>query len=220
MSSCRSAAYKQTSPGRWWRTHCLDRTEGQTRSSSLGLIDAVVEGDQVTSADSVLGCLPGNRVRRARGDEPAHLLWLGPGPVTLVLYLFGILSSFIFTWFHGAPGRQYAPRVEVVLQTVLDVVAVITGVYVYRTQAAALDFAGEMGISPTSIAVLYFEDLSPDGDLAYVADGLTEALIEQLSEVRSLDVVSRNGVLPYRQGNLRSADGAASVEGAGTGTVF
>jgi hypothetical protein len=31
-------------------------------------------------------------------------------PVTLVLYLFGIPSSFIFAWFHGAPGRQYAVR--------------------------------------------------------------------------------------------------------------
>ena len=46
--------------------------------------------------------------------------------------------------------------------------------------------------------MLYFEDLSPDGALEYVADGLTESLIEQLSTIRSLDVVSRNGVAPFR----------------------
>jgi TolB-like protein len=136
-------------------------------------------------------------------------------PVTLVLYLFGILSSFIVAWFHGAPGRQYAPRIEVVLQTALGIVAVVTGVFVYRTQATSMDVAGEMGPSATSVAVLYFEDLSTDGDLAYVADGLTEALIDQLSDVRSLDVVSRNGVLPYRNGGLRS-DSIARALGVGT----
>jgi len=136
-------------------------------------------------------------------------------PVTLVLYLFGIPSTFVFAWFHGAPGRQHAPRLEVMLQAALGVVAVVTGVYVYRGQAAALEGTADLGLSPTSVAVLYFEDLSPDGDLAYVADGLTEALIDQLSEVRSLDVISANGVLPYRDGDLRT-DSIARVLGVGT----
>ncbi len=54
------------------------------------------------------------------------------------------------------------------------------------------------GLDPTSVAVLYFEDLSPDKDLAYVVDGITEGLIDRLSTVRALDVVSRNGVEQYR----------------------
>ena len=136
-------------------------------------------------------------------------------PVTLVLYLFGIPGSLVFAWFHGAPGRQQAPRVEVLLQAGLAVLAIATGVYVYRGQVASLAAATESGLPPTSVAVLYFEDVSAAGELGYVADGITEALIEQLDEVASLDVVSRNGVLPFREGGLRP-DSIARILSVGT----
>src|SRR2546428_8543694 len=51
--------------------------------------------------------------------------------------------------------------------------------------------------------------------------GITEGLIHQLAEVRSLDVVSRSGVLPYRNVDL-PRDSIARALGAGTlveGTV-
>ena len=48
------------------------------------------------------------------------------------------------------------------------------------------------------IAVLYFTDESPNGELRYLADGLTENLIRELASVQTLTVVSRNGVAPYR----------------------
>jgi DNA-binding SARP family transcriptional activator/TolB-like protein len=51
---------------------------------------------------------------------------------------------------------------------------------------------------PRRIAVLYLDDYSPHGELGYLANGLTEMLIYQLSNVEALDVVSRNGVKPYR----------------------
>jgi len=50
----------------------------------------------------------------------------------------------------------------------------------------------------SKIAVLYFDDQSADGKLRFVADGLTESLIDQLSDIGALDVVSRNGVAPFR----------------------
>ncbi len=136
-------------------------------------------------------------------------------PLTLVLYLFGIPSSLIVAWFHGAPGRQYAARPEVISQSIIWILALVATVQVYRNQPRSLDLAAESGLRPTSIAVLYFEDVSSGGDLAYVADGITEALIDQLDQVRSLDVVSRNGVLPYRGGDLR-ADSIARALRVGT----
>jgi serine/threonine-protein kinase len=72
---------------------------------------------------------------------------------------------------------------------------------------------GEMDLR--RVAVLYFRDQSPDGSLGYLADGLTEGLINQLSQVRTLDVVSRNGVLPFRHASL-SRDSVAHALGAGT----
>ncbi|HEX2210691.1 MAG TPA: BTAD domain-containing putative transcriptional regulator, partial [Longimicrobium sp.] len=62
--------------------------------------------------------------------------------------------------------------------------------------------APEPEYDPRRIAVLYLDDDSPDGDLQYLANGLTEMLIHELSQVEALDVVSRNGVKPYRQGTV------------------
>jgi DNA-binding SARP family transcriptional activator/TolB-like protein len=55
---------------------------------------------------------------------------------------------------------------------------------------------------PSRIAVLYLDDDSPGGELQYLANGLTEMLIHELSQVEALKVVSRNGVKPYRQGTI------------------
>ncbi|HYJ80379.1 MAG TPA: BTAD domain-containing putative transcriptional regulator [Longimicrobiaceae bacterium] len=51
---------------------------------------------------------------------------------------------------------------------------------------------------PRRVAVLYLDDYSPGEELGYLANGLTEMLIHELSQVEGLDVVSRNGVKPYR----------------------
>lgn len=55
---------------------------------------------------------------------------------------------------------------------------------------------------PRRVAVMYFDDNSPGGELGYLARGLTEMLIHELGQVHALDVVSRNGVKPYRDGRL------------------
>ena len=49
-----------------------------------------------------------------------------------------------------------------------------------------------------SIAVMYIEDRSPKKEMGYLADGITEALITELSAVPQLKVVSRNGVAPFK----------------------
>jgi eukaryotic-like serine/threonine-protein kinase len=48
------------------------------------------------------------------------------------------------------------------------------------------------------IAVMYFEDRTPQKDLGYLADGITETLIQELGRLEEIEVVSENGVRPYR----------------------
>ena len=47
------------------------------------------------------------------------------------------------------------------------------------------------------VAVMYFDDES-GGELQFLADGLTESVIQELSRIEGVHVVSANGVLPFR----------------------
>jgi serine/threonine-protein kinase len=96
--------------------------------------------------------------------------------------------------------------------------AVVVGTLIRAGGAGA---AAPSGPAPSRIAVLYFGDRSPGGELAYLADGLTEALIDELSRVEALTVISRNGVAPYRDGRtpLDSVARALDVGTVVSGTV-
>ena len=52
--------------------------------------------------------------------------------------------------------------------------------------------------APSSVAVLYFDNVSRDTANVFLADGLTEELITRLSQVRRLEVKSRFESLRYR----------------------
>jgi serine/threonine-protein kinase len=71
------------------------------------------------------------------------------------------------------------------------------------------------GLDSRRVAVLYFTDLTRDSSLGHVAAGLTEGLIGELRKVRALDVVSPNGVAPFR-GSGVSRDSIARALHAGT----
>src|SRR5947208_3310757 len=71
------------------------------------------------------------------------------------------------------------------------------------------------GLDRNRVAVLYFNDESHDSSLGFLADGLTEALIDQLHGIRALDVVSRSGVAPFRGRDI-ARDSIARTLAAGT----
>jgi eukaryotic-like serine/threonine-protein kinase len=76
-------------------------------------------------------------------------------------------------------------------------------------------------LKPSDIAVLYFDDRSPNKSLQYLSDGLTEALIREIGQVKGLHVISRNGVVRFKNANPGS-DSIASALQVGTivsGTV-
>jgi len=82
-----------------------------------------------------------------------------------------------------------------------------------RQKTGRADATG--GLDPRRIAVLYFDDQTPGGVQQYIADGLTEGLIDELARVPALSVVSRNGVAGYRGSEL-GRDSIARALGAGT----
>ena len=66
------------------------------------------------------------------------------------------------------------------------------------------------------LAVLYFEDRSPDHSLRYLAHGITDALIDQMRHVPGLRVASRNGVGPSRHRSALAIDSVARALQVGT----
>ena len=71
------------------------------------------------------------------------------------------------------------------------------------------------GLDPHRIAVLYFGDEGSRDTSRYLADGLTEGLIQQLDQVQGLDVISKGGVAPFR-GDSVTRDSVARALRAGT----
>jgi serine/threonine-protein kinase len=59
-------------------------------------------------------------------------------------------------------------------------------------------FGGATPRQITSIAVLPLENLSADPEQEYFADGMTEALITNLSKIGALKVISRTSVMQYK----------------------
>ena len=100
----------------------------------------------------------------------------------------------------------------------------LAGIFGAAPAAPALVGPAEVGtgaMPARRILVLYFDDVSPGASLGYLADGLTDALIRELSLVPSLEVISANGSLQFRGTDL-PLDSVAAVVRAGTvvsGTV-
>jgi len=80
--------------------------------------------------------------------------------------------------------------------------AVGIGVWRLRGHAAGTPAAEDLSLDKNRIAVMYFENRGMADSLGYLADGLTEALIHELSGVKGLQVISRNGVAPFRHATV------------------
>src|SRR5262249_51941007 len=68
------------------------------------------------------------------------------------------------------------------------VAAITAALYVWPVRGGAID----------SIAVLPFVNASQDPDMEYLGDGIAESLINSLSRLPNLTVMSRNSVFHYK----------------------
>ena len=141
-------------------------------------------------------------------------------PVTLVLaWAYDITPEGVVRAPEPDPGQDAHPwaRLVLVLLTVGATALAGVGAWVLWIVPRSQDAPP---LDPARVAVLYFDDHSEGGRLAHVAEGITEALIHELAQIEPLDVVSRNGVKPFRNPEIpvdsiaRILDAGSLVEGS------
>jgi TolB-like protein len=144
-------------------------------------------------------------------------------PIALTLAIAGLPAVVIVSWFHGAKGQQESSGLERVLLGLVAVVALGATGYVARGELAA-DVTNTAAVlerldpteDPRRIAVLYFDAAGEGNEQQALAAGITETLIDELSDVQALHVVSRNGVSPLRGRSDFRSDSIGAALGVGT----
>jgi TolB-like protein/Tfp pilus assembly protein PilF len=139
-------------------------------------------------------------------------------PEEALLYVWLIVASLfplavVFSWRYdvsldgvtrtppAGPGDDFDPSLrtkDVVLLAALAIVA-LSVLLQFGSRIEPGQVRLDDSISPFSIAVLPFDDLSGNPDEQYFISGMQSSLIDGLSRVRNLHVTSKVSTMPFRQ---------------------
>jgi adenylate cyclase len=132
--------------------------------------------------------------------------------IVAVLLFFGLPVVATVAWYHGHQGRQRVGGAEL---TIITITLVLAGIALWRFARPTEGHAGpETGATtqpmgadlplPTvlpnkpSLAVLPFDYLGGASENSYFADGMTEDLITDLSQLSGILVIARNSSWTYK----------------------
>ena len=122
----------------------------------------------------------------------------------------------------GAEPRR-TPWRPLVAAAVVVAIAVVAVVYLRTTglfsAPSGSDRAASTGPPLTAIAVLPFDDMSPEGDQGWLADGMAEELIEAVSRIQELRVIARTSAFALRGQEIQSVGARLGVGAVVQGSV-
>jgi TolB-like protein/Tfp pilus assembly protein PilF len=120
--------------------------------------------------------------------------------VGLILFIGALPIALVWNWCHGQPGAQSIGKREgfsYVVMTVLTLTAV--GWYWVGTpEPSPVDRIDVTASADNSIAVLPFQSANGGSELDYLCDGIPESLINTLSAIPELKVISRFSAFALR----------------------
>ncbi|UCC81709.1 MAG: tetratricopeptide repeat protein [Gemmatimonadota bacterium] len=118
-----------------------------------------------------------------------------------LLLIVGFFVTLVLAWYHGEKGRQRVSGAELLMiAALLAIAAILITIVRPEAEAPTTPYTGVAveGTKP-AIAVLPFDNFSPNPDDAYFADGMHEEIIRQLSRISGIKVISRTSVMQYRE---------------------
>ena len=130
------------------------------------------------------------------------------GRATTLLLAVGVIAVAVAAWYHGERGRQKVTGIELAMFAgimVLAGAALRIGVREPDATPApdpAPNVVDEPAPERSSIAVLPFVDLSPEGDQRYFGDGVAEEILNRLAAVPGLRVAARTSSFAFREGEV------------------
>jgi TolB-like protein/Tfp pilus assembly protein PilF len=149
--------------------------------------------DGVTLVDASAGLTESEATRvlpesRATGEAPTEVLRdTGEGKLTTSALKSGPSSAAI-----GARRKSMSRRRLALIIFLFVVIAVVVAGYVFYRHPRDAEVAID------SIAVLPFENQTHDPDSEYLSDGVTESIMNNLTQLPNLSVTPRSSVIPYK----------------------
>jgi TolB-like protein/AraC-like DNA-binding protein len=162
-------------------------------------------------------------IRETRLQEAAKLILNSNLHASEISYKVGFSSptyfNKCFSKYYGITPGRYKERSKENSQKkiVLDQQSLQSGIkkfqiVLYILGTALLLFGiisivkSKMNPPEISIAVLYFEDYSPESDMQWFCDGVTEEIITKLSGIKRLEVTSRTSAKQFRNSDQSSPE--------------
>ena len=119
--------------------------------------------------------------------------------VSLIVAIVLFPAAAIWNWRHGEAGAQSFNKPEIGAYIVFGVAAIIAGSWYWNDVIPAGRSTDLVHAPARTIAVMPFENAAGDNDVQFLCDGIAESLINWLSTVRNIKVISKSAAFRLRQ---------------------
>lgn len=139
------------------------------------------------------------------------------GRMLIILAAFGFLLVLVLAWYHGEKGRQSVSGPELLIIALLLLVAggVLSLLRGTREERSSRPPPIPDGDGMRAVAVLPCDNISPDPEDAYLADGIHEEILLRLTRISGLTSLGRKSVESYRGDDIPLVPQIASELGVG-----